>query len=815
MAVNHTTHGGAFYEDLGGARDPNNMIAFPTNGFVHKATANVWIWTRCDNAEGYHCTPSVHVESCFREAPVEDTNPLAAHCVMTKCLDVPEYLDGALECMTEHGLFHSIDTDGNKSICIYENPHDLALRADQIVIQNKDNPQLMVSAKSFEWLEGFDPQTPLEREIEWFSRITLKDITERTKNLKIYIDLAWLVGPRSTQLVRTQPGGIFYTMVGGAAGGQLTQAMKAHFYPASQSIAHATPDFLAPRIAEFFINTQWPDPYVKTLDNWSDYAFDLPRRATWHVASRAEWSVIAQSKLPFALRANLPTLAMVFEDYLDEPAKLVREVEALGDMVLPGSDRDKQPLQRIEVVERRLAKDFAELISGERDNDAATEDIVDKLKERLRAVKASEKGTGDADSSDAIIGPKAGQMARALAEHSYTRLETKHTPTLEKQNASFDELLTMVGDNFAAKCVLTKAVILATKGTRMAPYIGSNGSDYLAMLHDKKHMLAAYLGQSIAYDADLGEVPTEFRTYAYDERDTINTRDCEWDKLEPLNRCVLVVKGREAGTTFKHHDPRNVYHDGDMLTHIMDLYGKKFEALGFPRDVAKEEGLSFRGFMALIKKLQVFAMALATDEQRAAHAAIDSFVLRGYKAAAANFKRIIYGASPADKHLRAWLPAEESVVIELQQAIEIIKDTTTFRRHSAGIFGQPAQAATLAGYAVTKAPSGKGNAGNAQTSDGQAGGSQAGGKAKKGKKRGSDGQPKGAPSQSGGGSNNSRKGPAVGSSQPSGKAKANASQPSSKAVVKRIFPYEDGAFSIGKRRGSNMLPTALPHAMAT
>lgn len=536
------------------------------------------------------------------------------------------------------------------------------------------------------------------------------------------------------------------------------------------------------------MDTKWPAPYTRTFDNWIDYAFDLPRRATWHVASRAEWSIIAQSKLPFAITTNLPTMAMMFADYLDEPIKLVREVEALGDMLLLGNDKDKQPLARIELVERQLKKDYGELIQGEHDNDAASEDIVDKVKERLKASGMQDKGGGEPDPSGSIVGPKSGQMARALSELSYTRLEVKHTPTLEKQNASLDEELVLLADCFAAKSVLPKAVILSAKGTRMAAYTGSSGSDFLAMLHDKKHLFAAYVGQSIAYDADLGEVPAEFRTYIYDERDAINTKDCEWEKLEPLNRCILVVKGREAGTTFKHHDPKNVYHDGDMITHIMDLYGKKFEALGYPREVPKEEGFSFRGFMALIKKLQVFAMALSTDEQRAAYSAIDSFIHRGYKAAGANCKRIIYGASPADKHLHAWLPADEAVVIELLQAMEAIKDTTTFRRHSAGIFGHQPQAATLAGFNVTKT---QGNKANASGATGGAGGETANGdktagKSKKGKKRASDGQVKNKSSQGGGSSSSSRASSNVSSSQSSGKA-----------MQKRIFPYDDGAFSIG------------------
>ena len=781
MAVNASTCDIMFDEDRGGPRDANNLISFPEGGMVHKSTIDAWAWQQCgSHDEGRVCTPSIYGENLFRMATVSEPATLACHRVLTKCLGVKEFLGDGFECLIQEGMFQTLKDDGTYEIYTYEDNDEVSRHADAIVMRSSENPCLQVGANSFEWLEGYDPQTSVSAEIAWFHGITLQMVTDKVNNLSIYIELSWLLGPHSTELIRTQPGGVCYTMIGGGDGGQLFQAMKAHFYPSSQAAVPMAPSFLIPRVAEFFVATQWPAPYLRAFNDWIDYAFDLPRRATWHVASRAEWCIIAQGKLAHAMQVHLPTMLSVFEDYINDPIKLVRETEALGDLLLAGEGSNKQPFPKIELLERRLSKDFDGLIKGERDGGSETSDIVAKIRDRINISQATDKAPSNGD--EKFDGPKPTQMARGLAEESYTRLEVKHVPTLENASVTLEQDLTMLADCFKAKTVLPNAVLLAGKGARLSPYTGSNGSDFLAMLHDKRHQLSAYVGQSLAYDADLGQVPSEFRTYAFDEQDTEHLRNSEWWRMDPLNKCLLVIRGREAGTTFKAHDVKNLYHDGDMINHIMDLYGKLFEAIGYPRDVAKGEGLSFRSFMARIKSLQVFTVGLAPAEQHAAYTALDGFVLQGYRAAGNNHRRIVYGASPADKYLHAWLPPDEAVVIELEEALDAVKETTTFRRRTGSIFGKPPEAASLIGHSIsgTKGTTSKANS-SGSTSAGSNNAQPQSGKTPKGKKRDMRGQPKGKSAQGN-----------ASSSQPSTPAAGN-----NAVTQKRIIPYADGSFSIG------------------
>ena len=70
-----------------------------------------------------------------------------------------------------------------------------------------------------------------------------------------------------------------------------------------------------------------------------------------------------------------------------------------------------------------------------------------------------------------------------------------------------EDVLEMLGTCLTAQTVLPHTVLFATKGTRMAVYIGQTGTDFLALLHSKRHLMRRYLWQSLAYDEEAKEVP--------------------------------------------------------------------------------------------------------------------------------------------------------------------------------------------------------------------------------------------------------------------------------------------------------------------
>ena len=779
-----------FDEDRGGPRHPCNFLSFPSAGAFFKATEHIWPWTTAGAHDANRkVVPSAFVEALFARAPVPDPEELKPLHMMVKCLDTHSFLVPALQLLVDEGLLEVEDEDGSRVERVFVDPSDLQVRADDLVGQLRDDPVLEVGATSFEWLEGFTNRAQ-DADIAWLHALDLCEVTRRTGDMQAYAVLTLVLGARSTEAVRIDPSGIFNAMVGGGQGGQLCDAIKAFYYAGAMGGAGApvlSPQFLLRRLVDFFLDTEWPKVYKVSFKTWEEYAFDLANRALWKTATRQQWAAIVQGRLALAMKRHLPTLEELFHDYLDYPTTLVRETQSLGDLALLGDDAQKLPFWNIERVESVLAKDYAGLIHSERLEGKDTAQILEKVVERLKGAKAVNKTSEGRDDED-LRGPKPGQLTRALADADYSKVEVKYLEAIQRHSMTTDDKLDMLRDCLTAGTVLTHAVLFATKGVRMSVYTGQASTDFLAMLHDERHNMSLYLGQSLAYDPDLGRVPEDLRTFLYDEKQTELTCNLQWEALDPLNGCVLKLRGETAGTTFLKHSVTNVYHDGDMLTHVQDLYGRKFECLGYPREVRHADGYSFRGYIAEIKQIQRFSLGLTAGEQKNCFVVIDDFVLRGYTAASKHAKRVIYGASPADRRLNAWLTADEPVVIELRKLLEEMKSIASWRRRTGAIFGDKPTAATLPGFGHHAA--GAGSSSRAQ------GGSSNGGNTSNG---GSTSSTPRAPQASGSNKGSSKK--AKGKAKVVGGQGAIVPKKPSGSVVKDkgIFVYDDESFSIGTR----------------
>eukprot|EP00966_Prymnesium_polylepis_P228546 5289553-Prymnesium_polylepis.1 len=62
----------------------------------------------------------------------------------------------------------------------------------------------------------------------------------------------------------------------------------------------------------------------------------------------------------------------------------------------------------------------------------------------------------------------------------------------------------MLGDVLTAPTVLPKVVLLTSTSSRASPY--TQLSDFLNLLKDKQTNMLLYLGQSLAFDEEEGEV---------------------------------------------------------------------------------------------------------------------------------------------------------------------------------------------------------------------------------------------------------------------------------------------------------------------
>ena len=166
-----------------------------------------------------------------------------------------------------------------------------------------------------------------------------------------------------------------------------------YFYYSSSRHAIST-GFLANRVVDFFIETQWPEPYRQDFTKLIEYAHDIRRRAVWSTAGRHQWAGLVQMKLPQAIRNHLPTLEKIFAGYLHLPARLVMEVQSLGDAVLTGDDDSKMPLLKIVEVENRLKETCGDVVDAEVERGASTDALLIKVYKHINGARAEKSLAG-------------------------------------------------------------------------------------------------------------------------------------------------------------------------------------------------------------------------------------------------------------------------------------------------------------------------------------------------------------------------------------------------------------------------------------
>lgn len=798
-----TTHDAWWTENRpGGKADPRNLMSFPVDGKAYKSTRKVWPWELSGDEDPNRANvPSACIERWFRDAKVKNSAGMheTDDRFLVKCLGIDEYLGAALDLLIEEGIFEDEDEHGDMQIYEYTKLDELNEEAYKIVLRMPDAPEFLVDENSWEWLQNFD-DTPAEQGHKWLNGVKLGELTTVTHTLELYVDLMLMVGPRSTKEVRIQTDSTFYTMVSAGSGGQLIAGIKKYYYPGDSGAVPMEAGYLAKQLPRFLYATRYPWPYRVERTRWEDYARDAIWRAHWQTATRQEWTVFVQDKIHFALDHRLPTLSQIYHDYKGDAAQLVESVQRLGDAVLKG-ETAKYPLRHIEEMENSLALDFGEMVEGMYNDGETTEVIHTKVMDMLKVAQPKAK---EAEASeDHVRGPKPGQVAKALADKDYARVEGPGLITLKDPAATVKEKLAVIRNAFEAGTVLPKAVLFATKGKRMAVYVGQDGADYLALLHDVRRLLAQFFGQTLAYDEEEGMVPQDLETFMLDEIELEHLLNLQWAKMDPFNNCVLKLRGAQGNAHFPKYKTAAVYHDADTIDHVTTAHGNLFSGIGYPDKVKEEEGWSYTQFMAQIKRLQRHGTSLPADEQARCWATIDSFVERAYTAAAKHFDYTVYGACPSGKCLRAWVTAEEPLVIEMRKMMAQLKEVLTFKRNMGGLFTTQTVAATLPNHSLAGSSSSGGLGGGGVTKVKKARGERrAEEKAKAEAKAKAAAAGKGA---GGGGGNPS----------PGGKGAAGGKkplEPQTKGLgeaveSKRILMYADGNFSIGARHR----PSPTPH----
>ena len=159
-------------------------------------------------------------------------------------------------------------------------------------------------------------------------------------------------------------------------------------------------------------------------------------------------------------------------------------------------------------------------------------------------------------------------------------------------------------------------------------------------------------------------------------------------------------------------------------------------------------------------------------------------------------KRTVFGPSPADQQLGAFIKSSEPVYADVRETLEAMTESGTWRRRMGSIYGKPTYAATPEGFTAVQ-PQGH-EEGGSEGSSGKRG------RQKKNKSvsfaagtKGKAGKAKATSDSDQGEGHTSR----LSKARESGKGGVN-NQKSGNEVgryveKKAIFPYEDGSFSNG------------------
>jgi hypothetical protein len=472
--------------------------------------------------------------------------------------------------------------------------------------------ELEVDATSFDALDALAGHPNLL----WLN-VDLCTLTKDTGDLTIYFDAAGAVGPRDINGSRGDVTGQLHNMAGTQTGGQLAAAIRRYFR-SEEGVPSA---FLSSQIPTFFLRTRWPHPFGVVTPVYLDFAMDVAARGRWETATAAEWrGLVAPQILSVLRRQDMARLWSVFSDHDGSISMLLRDLQRVGDVLLPGTHEGKLVLWRLAELQEIMELKYGDMIDQERSS-GDTDSIVRRLLSLAEAERASQGvggGSGhpppEDSSSVPIVGPKRAQVARALAAASYVELETQYLEVVRDTSRTNEMLCTLLADCFSKPTVLPNAVLLNTRGSRQSVF--TDASEFLALLHDLAPSMAFYLGQSLAYDpADelaiavatprddgmssgssdpvpvqafglVKGVPPALREFELSAAQTRLFCDLRWTEMDPLNGCVLPILGKTAGTVFATHDASRVYHDTDMIAHVTTYMGRLYICIGYPKECA-------------------------------------------------------------------------------------------------------------------------------------------------------------------------------------------------------------------------------------
>ena len=681
-----------FDEARGNPPTPECFASLAKTEDLYKATKKIFPYDAPADADpAFMVAPFAFFENMVRKGPVPDHGGLKGIHLLTRCLELYGYVKPIIETLIDEGLL----VDDNGGLVVFDDPTAFYARADELMNDLKDSPSVVCDHTCW---ESYEANT--HGHLNWLDApIGLDRLTALTSDLSLYCDVNMMLGPRAIDADRSNMGSQLYQMAWQPPGGtsMLVAAItRQQFGKGAVAIA---PAYAANLLPAFLYDSSWKEPYNLEYSTLIEYSFEVPRRAEWSTAEEAIWPLLIAPKAARSFKMD-PLQQLLWScANIHEQIDTIRRV---GEALLDGPSGAKHPLKNVKELNRRLAADHRHYIAEKFAAGTLTAEMADHIvdtRPRQEAAGGGEAlgpqgGAGAADNGDASTGAKRAQVRRALGEESYLRIETKWFPILKDTTGAGKDVVAMMDQCFTSTSMLPKAVILATPGMRLAPYYAD--SDFLDLLKDENDGLPLYLGQCVAYDEDDDEVPEGLTTYQLDPAQMQKVRELKWTGIEPL-KLVLAVKSKQTTANFPAHSASRLYHLAHGLELATGVMNKLYKGLGFPDSVPAAQGWSYSTFAKKLKRLNQATIGMEPAAATRMHAFVDKCVDGATTAAAQGYRRAVYGASPADKSVGAWLGSSHPVYTEMVDALDALKKLGTFQRALPGVFGGGATAGAIPG----------------------------------------------------------------------------------------------------------------------
>ena len=482
-----------------------------------------------------------------------------------------------------------------------------------ILVANATDPDLILDVTSFDSFEPCAAAASVTA-FGWLNQLPLCNLVRGTKNLRLYVELSRILGPRALDASRVDPAGQLMFAAGNTPnvnGGQLGTSMHA-FYR-----TNATPGtgmmFLKEKLDDFLHQTAWKGPLAVLLDDWTGYALELPARARWPLAGASECPGLVLNRLTKAMEDLVP-LAEVMHTVIDQPAELAQKLVQLGPLLLGKHCNVMKQLGELNSI---LERDYKDLIAQSYGAGDPTEKILEKISPLAKKAGTDSLSAGGGSSavdpmSGGTGGPKRGTLRKAYATREFIDLNEKFKPILDEPGQPRKKTGKMFSEIFASKSTPPKAVVLATSKARLHLY--TDEDTFLPKLADCRSDRRLYFMQCMAYDEASQKVPKDLETLELSEEQDVIFCNFKWAALDVLNCILLPLLTKGAGATYDLHDSSPLYHRADTITLVEEKLGKLFKGVGYPAVVPTSEGVSFQTFMAKIQKLHRLTLAMTEDE---------------------------------------------------------------------------------------------------------------------------------------------------------------------------------------------------------